>query len=88
MTSAEYPPEVAALLARGAEVAWCPFVGEHGTVVGGVILGVARPLRWDVPRFGEVPLPDGQCARPRRAAGPCILPRPGPARQPVKIAGP
>jgi hypothetical protein len=83
-----YPPEVAALLARGAEVAWCPLVDERGTVVGGVIIGVAWPLRWDVPRFRALPVPDGRCVPRRQDTGPALLPRPGPARQPVKIAGP
>ena len=73
-----YPPEVAALLARGAEVLWRP-VEIGGGVVGAVILAVAWPLRWDVPRFREVPLPVGQCVPRRRDDRPAVLPRPGPA---------
>lgn len=84
MTS--YPAEVAELLARGAEVAWCPLVDDAGTVVGAVIVGVAWPLGWDAPRFRnpvsgrDVLVPTtGQCIPRRRDSGPCVLPRPGPA---------
>lgn len=83
-----YPPEVAALLARGAEVTWCPLVDGAGRVVGGVILGVAWPLGWDVPRFREVPVPDGQRVPRRRDTGPALLPRPGPVVSPVCAQAP
>jgi hypothetical protein len=73
-----FPPEVAQLLARGAEVCWR--VGWDGCVQ---ILGVAWPLGWDVPRFREVPLPDGQCVPRRHEHGPSVLPRPGPAVVPL-----
>jgi hypothetical protein len=78
-----YPPEVAALLARGAEVCWC--VGVDGVPV---ILGVAWPLGWDVPRFRDVPVPDGQCIPARRDEGPARLPRPGPVVSPICAQAP
>jgi hypothetical protein len=77
----DYPPEVEALLARGAEVLWRP-----DGCGGAVIIGVAWPLRWDAPRFRTVP--DGQCVPRRQDGGPAVLPRLGPAHHPVKIAGP
>lgn len=81
-----YPPEVAELLARGAEVAWCPLVDNSDAVVGAVILGVCWPLGWDAPQFRhpesgrDTLVPNrGQCIPRRRDSGPCVLPRPGPA---------
>jgi hypothetical protein len=79
----EFPPEVAQLLARGAEVAWRPLTGADGSVTGAVILGVAWPLGWDVPRFREVPVPDSQCVPRRHDRGPSVLPRPSPTVVPL-----
>jgi len=81
-----YPPEVAELLDRGAEVVWLPIVGEDGEIAGAVIIGVAWPLWWDVPYFRNLATGrDGWRPRsPRRCDG-CIavLSRAGPALSPV-----
>src|SRR5258708_21685449 len=86
----DYPPEVAALLARGAEVVWYP--DGYG---GAVIIGIAWPLGWDSPRFrnaatgrGSLVLADGQCVPRPRDAGPAVLPRPGPAVAPIAAQAP
>jgi hypothetical protein len=59
---------------------------------GGLVLIIERPLGWDAPHFRDpVTGRDGRQAGPvprRRDSRVQVRARPGPARGPVKIAGP
>lgn len=86
-----YPPEVAELLARGAEVSWCP-LELNGEIVGALIIGVAWPLYWDAPCFRDATtgraMVTTTCVLQRRDDRPVVMPRPGPVTSPIAAQAP